>query len=120
MKSLKIDKDGNFVKINDSWILTSTLTEHVAQKLQIRLKKFSAEYYLDSVTDNGIPFFKNMDKNINVNIVDAMFKNEIMKEDGVIGILQFQSVYNNATREYSFKFTAQLSNNTVVKSGVTI
>ena len=110
-KSLKIDKNGNFITANNQWVFCNTLSEYVSQKLQIRLKKFMGEYFLDA-TDDGIPYFTAFEKNFNINILDSKIKTEILDESNIVGIKSFSSNYNNATREYTINFVAQLSDTT--------
>jgi hypothetical protein len=110
-KSLQIDSSGNFIIVNDQWSFCTTLSEYVAQKLQIRLKKFMGEYFLDG-TNDGIPYLSYFEKNFDVSVIDSKIKIEILEEKHVIGITKFSSVFDSAQRTYAYEVTVQLSNNT--------
>ena len=111
MKCLLIDANGNFVRNGKQWQMTSGLVDYVSIKIQIALKKFQGEYYLDSA-DDGIPYFTSIfGKGITQTTIDSIFKNAIMGIDHVVGLNSFKSSMNPSTRTYSLTFSAKLSNN---------
>jgi hypothetical protein len=79
--------------------------EQIAQTLNIRMRFFLAEWYLDTLA--GIPYYQYIFiKNPNQIQVDSFLQNEISSTVGVTDITSYSSAYDGASREYSVTFSA--------------
>jgi len=98
MKDIRLD-------LNDKHDMTLTGTDlslvsdldYILQKLSIRLLFFYGEWYLD--TTAGIRFYDHvLVKNPDITLIDSLIKGVILGTDGVLEIVSYQSVYDNAAR----------------------
>lgn len=86
--------------------------EQIAQNLNIRLRFFLSEWYLDTLA--GIPYYQYIFiKNPNQIQVDSFLQNEISQTEGVIDITSYSSAYDGAKREYSVNFSASTLSGTL-------
>lgn len=91
--------------VEGDFVLTSTETLSIRQKLIIKLATFRGEWFLDSTL--GIPYWTSiLGKNRSKETIDTIFKRAILSTEGVREIVAFQS---NITpqREYVMRFTAR-------------
>lgn len=71
--------------------------EAIKQNLGQRLQTFLSEYFLDSRI--GIPYFQEIfKKKFDPIVIETAFKREIINTGGVLEILKFELLFNNAER----------------------
>tara|TARA_Y100001956_G_scaffold73300_1_gene79380 strand:- start:317 stop:676 length:360 start_codon:yes stop_codon:yes gene_type:complete len=88
-----IDITGNKVR------LTTSNIEEVRQKVEIRLRTFKEEWFMN--VEAGLPYFQIiLQKGVSKNYIDAQVKSVTLKTNGVIGIESFNSEIDNRTRTY--------------------
>lgn len=103
-----IDKDGNFLRENKALRMTKSRVEYVAQKIQIKLRFFLGEWYLD--TSLGIPYLtKILDKGIDTAFVESLFKAAIYEVTEIKELKSFSINFEASTRKLSVTFSARLT-----------
>jgi len=106
MKDLALDKDTHDLYFNSNDIHTVDDIDQNEQHLKVRLLFYLREWFLDTAA--GLPFYTDiLVKNPNVPDIDNIIKSKILDTPDVIEILEFQSEYNNTTREYDVSFTVR-------------
>lgn len=84
----------------------------IAQNLNIRLRFFQGEWFLDTLA--GIPYYQFIFvKNPNQIQVDSFLTQEIYNTDGITGITSFASNFDGQSREFSVNFTASTESETL-------
>lgn len=79
--------------------------DQIAQNLNIRLRFFLGEWYLDTLA--GVPYYQYIFvKNPNQIQVDSFLQNEISSTVGITDITSYSSSYDGPTRNYSVNFSA--------------
>lgn len=107
MRDFAIDNDGTFMREYNGLRMTSTLTEYVAQKLQIKFRFFLGEWYLD--TSKGIPYLtKILGKNIDIAFVESIYKSAILSLDEVEELRSFSLEIDAVTRTLTVTFSVKL------------
>lgn len=109
MAGFKLDANGDIeVDSNGKIQLLSTFQELVRQRLDIKLKTFRGEWFLD--TTFGIPYRDTGDgramigKGFTSKDIDAIYIATIKEDPDVISIEYFNSNYNPIQREYDLSF----------------
>lgn len=103
---------------NFDFSMTSSLQEDVLQRLQIRLRRFLGEWYLD--TTAGVPYFQEiLKKNPNRFLVESYLKQVILGTKGVSRLTTFVLDYDNPTRKITLNFSVSLSDGSTI-TGITI
>jgi len=109
-----IDKNGNFIREDNGFKMTGNNSEYVAQKLQIKLRTFSGEWYLDTAA--GIPYLEKMlEKGIDMAFVESIFKSAIYKVKEVKELLSFSIAIDSKTRKLSVKFSVKATDGTIIE-----
>lgn len=79
-----------------------TGAEEIAQTVKTRLRLFLGEYFRD-ITD-GTPWWESiLGKDGTLSNKEAIIKNRIIRTDGVIRLVSFETSFDLPTREYSIK-----------------
>lgn len=96
------------------FILTRNLAEQVTQALQIQLKTLQGEWFLDERV--GIPYFTEIlgQKPHKLTLL-GIFREAILKVDGVASINQINVDYEQQTRTIKLNFEVELSDGSKVK-----
>jgi CRISPR/Cas system CSM-associated protein Csm2 small subunit len=102
MKDFMIDTEGNFVMTKFNLALTSCNSEYVRQKIQIKLRAFLGEYFLDASI--GMPWWDILEKGATKTLLEAKCKQKILEIDEVVSLEEFNFVYTAATRFVSITF----------------
>jgi hypothetical protein len=85
--------------------ITLTGPEYAAQKIRQRFKLFLGEWFLDQ--SKGVPWFAQVFvKNPNLDAIRALFRAELLKVPGIIGVSQIESSFVPATRTLSLAYVA--------------
>ena len=117
MSDLQLDSTGDLLISDFSFQLTFDDTEAVKQRLQIRLKAFVGEYFLD--TDFGTPYYQQVFvKGISQGVIDSVFKDVIIKTTGVARISSYISNLNRTTRAYSADWKAVLNSSEEIEGTI--
>lgn len=100
---LKLDLDENDLTIENYDLALVDKLEQINQKLQIKLKFFSGEWFLD--TTQGVPFYSIVFvKNPDLDLIATTIKNEILKVDGIKEILSYSQQLDTVNRTLSVDF----------------
>lgn len=112
MSGFKLDSNGDIeVDNNGAMLLLSTYQELVKQRLQIKLRTFKGEWWLD--TSFGIPYRDTGDgraiigKGYSKADIDSIYIAGIKADPDVLSIRYFNSVYDPVKRDYSLDFEVQ-------------
>lgn len=101
----KLDDNNDLVIENNNLVLIDG-ADFVKQLLKERLQTFLGEWFLD--IEIGIPYFQDiLKKNVSLNTIANIFKNEILQTPGVIELEKFDLDYNENTRELSLSFAVR-------------
>lgn len=112
MKTFKLTNNDIVIK-NFTFDITSSEEELIKQKIELRLKRFLGEWFLD--VTKGLPFFESiLKKNPDLNLINSLIKNEITQE---ATLTSFKSSVNTVTRkiEIDFEATTQLGDQVQVQ-----
>ncbi len=103
MIDIALDKTTHDIYLKDNDMQLVSDSDHVVQHLKVRLQFFKNEWFLD--TAPGVPFFEDIFvKNPNVPNIDSVIKAQIIDTPEVEEILEFNSSFNNSTRQYTLNF----------------
>jgi len=80
-------------------------TDQIMQNLNIRLRFFLGEWFLDIL--QGLPYYESFFiKAPNLIHADAYLKNEILTTRGIVEITEFETSFEPKKRVYRVKFSA--------------
>ena len=104
----------NDLAIDADFILTRNLAEQVTQTLQIQLKTLQGEWFLDERV--GIPYFTQIlgQKPHKLTLL-GIFRDAILKVDGVAKINQINVDYEHQSRTVKLNFEVELTDGSKVK-----
>jgi len=106
---LDIGGTNDLMFVNGGCPVTRSKTEVVQQRLLIRLRTFYGEWFLNDTY--GVPYFERiLGHKVTKDSVDAIFQDQIHQEAGVAGIVEFNSQFNSAGRQYSCQFRVRVDN----------
>lgn len=110
---LLIEGTNNLAITGFDFSFTNSNSEYVAQKLRIRLSFFLGEWYLN--TNKGLPYFQEIfKKNPNLNLIEDVFKTEIISIDYVEEIVSFDIQADVGTRKLTINFVVKLTDGSLV------
>jgi hypothetical protein len=108
MKDLLLDTNNNLVITNGQLMFTTDTITYAAQKIQIVLRTFLGEYFLDITI--GIDYFGIvLIKNPSLVTIEALIKKQIMGVAEVKSITAFNLSFNTSARYLTINFIASLS-----------
>ena len=103
MMDFKLGDNGDILIVSGKFELLNTIQESVKQRLNISLRTFLGEYFLD--ISQGIPYRQQIfNKGITPKETDAIFLAKILEDTDVIKVTSFSSIYTSSTRGYDLKF----------------
>jgi hypothetical protein len=80
--------------------------ERVAQQIKIQLLTFLGEWFLD--VTHGVPYLDYvLIKNPNFTLIRELFREQILKVDGVTNLVNIDIDFNPATRQMSLSYEAE-------------
>ena len=104
MIDVALNNDGDLL-LSDYDLVIIDGVDQVAQNLEIRLKFFLGEWYLD--IDAGLPYYQDVFiKSPNQIRVESLIKQEILDTDGINEITSFSSEFDSSLRKFSVNFSA--------------
>ena len=125
MAGFKLDANGDIeVDNNGKMLLLATKQELVKQRLQIKLKTFKGEYFLD--TSFGIPYRDTGDgkaiigKGFTKKDIDALYVAAINEDPDVNSIEYFYSEYDSVQRWYNLSFEVRVDDELLSSSSAAI
>jgi hypothetical protein len=122
MTTLAINSDNDlyFTDRRLTIISGSNTDEEILQRIKIRLRFFKDEWYLNS--DHGLPYFEDIlgTKNVDINGVESLFREQILDVEGVREITESAIDYDGTTRKLSYSFSAVSINNTVITEDLVV
>lgn len=80
--------------------------ERVAQQIKIQLLTFLGEWFLD--VTHGVPYLDYvLIKNPNFTLIRELFREQILKVDGVSNLVSIDIDFNSATRQMSLSYEVE-------------
>lgn len=120
MAGFKLNADGDIgIDTSGKMLVLSTYQELVKQRLQIKLRTFKGEWWLD--TSYGIPYRDTGDgraiigKGYTKADIDALYIAEIKADPDVVKIKYFKSEYDPVRRDYSLTFEVKTNNESLLQ-----
>lgn len=102
---IKLDQNGDVLFLNGESSVTGIGSEDLAQRLQIRLKTFQGEWFMDNTL--GVDWWNRVfGKNRNKASVDAIIQTEIMKEPDALQIVNYTSSISS-DRKFTCSFSVR-------------
>lgn len=94
--------------------------KEIKQRVEIRLKTFKTEWFLD--IQHGIPYFFDIlgTKNIDFNILESLLREQILSVNGIKALIQSSIDYSQSERKLIYNFQATTINNTTINTEVII
>lgn len=105
--------------------------EEILQKIKIRLRFFKEEWFLN--LEHGLPYFQSIfdyeengdlyilgNKNLDLNILENIFREQILDIEGVKSLIQSEVTYDFQNRQINYYFEVTSINNTKVIDNLTI
>lgn len=91
--------------------------ERVAQQIKIQLLTFLGEWFLD--VTHGVPYLDYvLIKNPNFTLIRELFREQILKVDGVTNLVNIDIDFNPATRQMSLSYEAETEYGIVTRKEV--
>ena len=122
MTTLALDNNNDFFfKDNKIAIISGNNTDaEILQRLRVRLKFFKGEWFLN--TDHGLPYFQDIlgSKDLDINIIESIFREQILQVKGVREIIETSIDYNHSERTIIYSINIISINNTVITARDTI
>lgn len=125
MAGFKLNSDGDIeIDNNGKMLLLATKQELVKQRLQIKLKTFKGEWWLD--TTYGIPYRDTGDgkaiigKGFTKKDIDAVYIAAINEDADVTGIEYLYSEYDSIQRMYNLSFEVRTSDELLMSASANI
>ena len=105
MSDIRLDQSGD-IALEAGQLSLNDGIESIRQHLQVRLRFFLGEWFLDQTV--GVPYFQNVfvDRP-RANVLTTVFKREILATPGVIELEDFALSIDRATRTLSVSFKAK-------------
>jgi hypothetical protein len=101
-------------------ILGENTDKEIKQRVEIRLKTFKTEWFLD--IQHGVPYFFDIlgTKNIDFNILESLLREQILSVNGIKTLIQSSIDYSQSERKLIYNFQATTINNTTINTEVII
>jgi len=114
---LLLDNDSD-LSVVDGEIALVAENEAIRQHLQIRLKTFLGEWFLD--TTIGMPYFEEfLIKSPSKLIMEARMREAILETPGIASINSLLFLFESSTRSMTITFEAALADNTTFQFNFT-
>jgi hypothetical protein len=88
--------------------------KEILQRVRMRLKFFKDEWFLNS--GHGIPYFDDIlgTKNLDLNIIESILREQILNVEGVREIVESSIDYDNKERKLKYSVNLISINNSVI------
>ena len=98
----------------------SNTDEEIAQRLRMRLKFFKDEWFLNS--EHGLQYFEDIlgSKNLDLNIIESIFREQILDVEGVREIVESSIDYDENEREVQYSVNIVSINNSVITENLVV
>jgi hypothetical protein len=101
MSDIYLDENTGDISIVGNMLrLTESDNEEVRQKVEIRLRTFREEWFMN--INAGLPYFQRMlQKGTTQSFIDTQVKSATLNTNGVLAITRFNSEVNLSSRNYT-------------------
>lgn len=108
MSDIKLNQVSGDIQITDGKLsLLSDPLDVIRQRVEIRLKTFREEWFLDRTV--GVPYFQEIfKKGVELDIIDNIFRTYILDTPDVVRVNKFSSSFDTSNRKYSLSFECEI------------
>lgn len=104
MSDLKINELTGDLELTSGDVSLTTGSDSIDQHIRSNIRAFRGEWFLN--LDDGVPYFQEVfKKNQSPAVVDAIFKEAILKTTGVIELTEFEINYDTDKRKLILDFS---------------
>lgn len=116
MLDLALDAKTHDLALNgDVWFIDNA--ERVAQQIKIQLLTFLGEWFLD--VTHGVPYLDYvLIKNPNFTLIRELFREQILKVDGVSNLVSIDIDFESTTRKMLLSYEAETEYGMIVRKEV--
>jgi hypothetical protein len=122
MTTLAINSDNDLYFTNRrlTIISGSNTDEEILQRIKIRLRFFKDEWFLNS--EHGLPYFEDIlgSKNLDLNIVESILREQILDVEGVREIVESSIDYDENERKVQYSVNIVSINNSVITENLVV
>ena len=122
MTTLAINSDNDLYFTNRrlTIISGSNTDEEILQRIKIRLRFFKDEWFLNS--EHGLPYFEDIlgSKNLDLNIVESILREQILDVEGVREIIESSIDYDENERKVQYSVNIVSINNSVITENLVV
>jgi hypothetical protein len=122
MTTFALDSNNDLYFDNNRLVVISgsNTDEEIQQRLKMRLKFFEDEWFLNS--DHGIPYFEDIlgTKNVDLNIIESILREQILDVEGVREIIESSIDYDENERQVQYTINIVSINNTVITENLVV
>lgn len=127
MSTLALNSDNDIYFTSTGRLVTienKNSDAEILQRIKVRLRFFKDEWFLNS--EHGIPYFRDIieteasdvyilgSKSLDLNILESIFREQILDVEGVKGLIESSVDYVGAERKINYFFQAVSINNTKI------
>lgn len=111
MSDIKLNELSGDINITNGQVLIiEDSVEALQQRLIVRLRTFAEEWFLNK--NAGLPYFQHIyTQRVDLDAIDSIFRNYILKTSGVSRITFFESSIDRSNRLYTLSFEVLTDNN---------
>ena len=119
MTSLAIN-DNNDLCFKDYRLKLVSGNDEILQRVKIRLRFFKNEWFLN--TEHGIPYYQDIlgKKKVDINVVQSIFKENILDIEDINSIIEFELGYNSSNRQLILDFKATDIDGNIIEETITV
>lgn len=104
MSDLRINETTGDLDLTAGDLSLTEGSDTIDQHIRANLRSFRGEWFLN--LDDGVPYYQDVLKKIqSPAVIDAIFKEAILKTTGVIELTEFQINYDTVTRKLLLDFS---------------
>ena len=119
MSDLKVNLTTGDIDLTDGDFSIVSEKDAVEQHLRSNLRAFKSEWFLD--LDAGLPYYQEVfRKNQSPVILDAIFKEAILKTTGVIELTEFDLKFDTVTRKLILNFAVTTADGDISFEGLVV
>jgi len=133
MSTLALNSDNDIYFTSAGRLVTienKNSDEEILQRIKVRLRFFKDEWFLNS--EHGLPYFQDLinpeasdpyilgSKNLDLNILESIFREQILDVEGVKGLIESSVDYVGIERKITYFFQAVSINNTKITDNLIV
>ena len=133
MSTLALNSDNDLYFTSAGRLVTidnKNTDAEILQRIKVRLRFFKDEWFLNS--EHGVPYFQDIvspegsdpyilgSKSLDLNILESIFREQILDVEGVKGLIESSVDYVGAERKITYFFQVVSINNTKITDNLIV